>query len=103
MTRQHAYRLAEEEKGTVVPLYRQPPQPRGWLTPKDREWLTFIYENVCISHEADEWIKSFLARSTPPEVVLPDVLFRKLSVEERAEVVAAFAAAGVAVKEVVRE
>jgi len=80
-------------------------QPRGWLTDRDRK--TLIDAAVFCSgkgergtSEAIEWI---LARSTPPEVVLPglfalSLLGDRLLVE--AQVKDALAAAGVAVKEV---
>ena len=63
---------AEQQRGTLHPLYSAPPQPRGWLTPKDREWLIYINQNVRLPGGAHPWLKSFLARSSPPEVVLPE-------------------------------
>lgn len=49
------------------PLYAAPQAAKGWLTKKDREWLTYLLQNVPISFDADEWIHSLLARDTPPE------------------------------------
>jgi hypothetical protein len=73
------------------PLYRSPPQPRGWLTSDERDWINYCQNNYPIPYGALACFDVLLARSSPPEVVLPDVLYRKLSVEERAEVVAWFA------------
>jgi vacuolar-type H+-ATPase subunit D/Vma8 len=92
--------------GTVVPLYSAPPPQAGWLTAKDREWFAYIRENVCISHEADKWIESILARNAPPEVVPPkpwhfnseDFMDRDDQNNRDAEWIAALAAAGVECK-----
>jgi hypothetical protein len=90
-------------------------QPRGWLTPKDREWLIYINQNVRLPGGAHPWLKSFLARSSPPEVVKPGVwrvrndpqttmtwqpFLDDVVAKRDAEWIAAHAAAGVAVKEV---
>jgi len=74
--------------GTVVPLYRSPPPPRGWLTEEERELLTHIVQHAADSeggaireHDIErevivsrtrETLAALLARSTPPEVVLPE-------------------------------
>ena len=92
--------------GTVVPLFRAPPPPRGWLTERDRQ--TMIAAAVFCSgrgekgiSEALEWI---LARNSPPRVRLP----RSINVEGpgalswhemRRAVTEALAAAGVEVGE----
>ena len=60
------------DPASCVPLYAAPQPAPGWLTKKDREWLTYLLQNVPISFAADEWIHSVLARSSPPEVVLED-------------------------------
>jgi hypothetical protein len=98
---------------TVVPLYRQPPQPRGWLTQEERNALEWWCEKKGpVAHEQVEaWINSLcnlLARSSPPEVVLPPFKgemtggFWALAGYNSAIQVCreALAAAGVAVKEV---
>jgi len=111
---QFATERASEVRGTVVPLYRSPPQPRGWLTEEESDALFRIV--------ADEWppqangvrdsiIRSLLARSTPPKVVKPDRWRDDIYDGDRivvgdqrdAEWLAALAAAGVEVKEVGRE
>jgi hypothetical protein len=73
--------------GTVVPLYAAPQPAKGWLTEEQREAVAFAarklrelanqqYRNgdeataTDTSREAD-FVDGILARSTPPEVVLP--------------------------------
>jgi hypothetical protein len=107
----------DEAHGTVVPqpLYRSPPQPRGWLTESERELIGKLRKNVAAIHllhverdangfaeavqQSVKTVDSLLARSTPPEVEIPDIFFARLSVEEIGQLTAALAAAGVAVKE----
>ena len=88
--------------GDVVPqpLYRSPPQPRGWLTGEEREALEWWCGKNCpVSHgQVDAWrgaLRNLLARSTPPKVRLPlaDLGDRLL----RDGVIDALAAAGVEV------
>jgi hypothetical protein len=55
------------------PLYAAPQAAPGWLTKKDREWLTYLLQNFPVSYPVNEWIHSLLARSSPPEVVLTAV------------------------------
>jgi hypothetical protein len=93
---------------TVVPLYRAPPQPRGWLSGDERLALDAAKTIIDGSGRTNigATIDAILARSSPPEVVLPTVfsislLGDRLIVE--AQVKEALAAAGVAVKELVRE
>jgi hypothetical protein len=81
-------------------------QPRGWLTQGEIAALT----GCCVSsgnlnEEGKKTIRNLLARSSPPEVVLPNVYdhIGLRPVYLRADVVATLAAAGVAVKEVGRE
>ncbi len=74
----------DEANGDVVPqpLYRAPPQPRGWLTEEEREALesarlhlsnfdAFDEKTEQDARWASEIVAILLARSSPPEVVLP--------------------------------
>ena len=93
----------KDHGGTVVALYAAPQPAKGWLTEKDREWLTYLLQNFPVSSAVNEWIHSLLARSTPPEVVLPRVYCYGGDGEplvDLEDVRAALAAAGVTVKEV---
>jgi len=93
-------------------------QPRGWLTESERELIGKLRKNVAAIHllhverdangfaeavqQSVKTVDSLLARSTPPEVVLPcswKTIQGELVCLHR-EVIAALAAAGVAVKEV---
>ena len=80
------------------------PQPAtGWLTAEERETLMRISHSLDYVHffTSANFIRSFLARSSPPEVVPPEQEFRSHSNALRdAEWFAALAAAGVPVKEV---
>jgi hypothetical protein len=91
----------EPEPGTatVIPLYRSPPQPRGWLTEDEREIIAGIADDDEYNEEGQNIAKALLARSSPPEVDLPI----SLSPIDEELVRASLAAAGVAVKEVGRE
>jgi hypothetical protein len=102
---------------TVVPLYAAPQAAKGWLTAEEREAVEwFCGSPKAISTEqCDRWkdaLRDLLARSSPPEVVLP-VLHTRSEVNEanhkspclwfrRPDVIEALAAAGVTVKEVGR-
>lgn len=62
-----------------IPLYREPPQPRGWLTAEEREAVDAARDYFDDDDHGDSEcvfiarvLKQLLARSTPPEVVLPD-------------------------------
>jgi hypothetical protein len=79
-----------------IPLYRQPPQPRGWLTEEERKWIEYMMGNCVLPYAGMACMEAILARSSPPEVVLPlaDLGDRLL----RDGVIDALAAAGVAVK-----
>ncbi len=55
---------------TVKPLRR--PQPRGWLTNEERELIAGIADDDEYTEEGQDIAKGLLARSTPPEVVLPE-------------------------------
>jgi hypothetical protein len=105
---------AERAAGDYVvpqPLFRAPPQPRGWLTAEEREALRWVCSITPIdmgkANEHFDALRAILARSSPPEVVLPgtQVRYHNISVEDQrdAQWIAALAAAGVAVREVPRE
>jgi len=100
---------AEAERaadGDVVPqpLYREPPQPRGWLTEEEREIIAGIADDDEYTEEGQNIAKALLARSSPPEVVLPfvDPALARMVYGRDSEWLAALAAAGVPVKEVGR-
>jgi hypothetical protein len=115
---QFATERASEVRGTVVPLYRSPPQPRGWLTGEERTTLTGVVEllrdlaKVSGRNTADRCeltavaLDALFARSSPPEVVLTEAFNRFDTYGDRVasfdahHVRKALAAAGVAVKEV---
>jgi hypothetical protein len=88
--------------GDVVPqpLYRAPPQPRGWLTEDEREIIAEIADDDEYTEEGQKIAKGLLARSSPPEVVLPEMVIAYDDMDALKE---ALAAAGVTVKEVGRE
>jgi hypothetical protein len=101
--RRDADEVAEQFGGSVVPLYRAPPQPRGWLTGEEREAVQWAADAAYDKqHPAEDTLRNLLARSTPPEVVLPNVYdhIGLRPVYLRADVIEALAAAGVEVKEV---
>ncbi len=90
-------RIVEKQKLTVAPLYRAPPQPRGWLTEEEREAVQWAADAAYDKqHPAEDTLRNILARSSPPEVDLPI----SLSPIDEELIRAALAAAGVAVKEV---
>jgi hypothetical protein len=110
----------DEAAGDIVPqpLYRSPPQPRGWLTNEERvlvqSWERH-YTRGAHYHINDiaaemgkraEVCRSLLARSSPPEVVKPTLnlaaspTYIDVSQHRDAEWIAAIAASGVAVKAV---
>jgi hypothetical protein len=97
---------------TVVPRYAAPPQPRGWLSKDEREAVEY-FSRFCDEHVVpDQWnamsarLRNLLARSSPPEVVLPEPPFHPNNIAYGdwmmclSAVKDALAAAGVAVKEV---
>jgi hypothetical protein len=76
---------AVPDSGTVVPLYRAPPPPRGWLTEEEREALAwFANANPLIHGEftlkAISAIRSLLSRNAPPRVRLPEPPFARSNV-----------------------
>jgi len=80
--------------------------PRGWLTAEEREAVLWAADAAYNKQHPDEDIlRSLLARSSPPEVVLPfvDPALARIVYGRDSEWLAALAAAGVAVKEVGRE
>jgi hypothetical protein len=90
--------------GTVVPLYRAPPPPRGWLSEDDRRVLSQaadVLDNTK-AHAHAKFVRNLLARSTPPVVMLPfvDPALARIVYGRDTEWLASLAAAGVAVKEV---
>ena len=111
---------SEDEKPQIVPLFDAPPQPRGWLTKEQREFLesaklasalrttipkgssamSASSSHIKLNLEACRILDAILARSTPPEVELPEMVIAYDDMEALKE---ALAAAGVAVKEVGRE
>jgi len=119
----HRFKSDAEDaaNGTVVPqpLYRAPPQPRGWLTEEERDLIAGITDDDEFTEEGQNIAKGLLARSTPPEVVKPGPWkiapeFLALGLKWRqfiddynqqrdSEWIAAIAVAGVAVKEVGRD
>jgi hypothetical protein len=96
------------------PLYRSSPWPRGWLTGEEREAVEFLASldgPPCVdaARKAARIGKELLARSSPPEVVLPpqpreidgnNLHDRQVWNAALKEVRKALAAAGVVVKEV---
>jgi len=87
----------DEANGDIVPqpLYRSPPQPRGWLTEDERKWIEYMKGNCVLPYAGMACMEAILARSSPPEVVLSLSAYLV-----RENVIAALKAAGVAVKEV---
>lgn len=97
-------------------------QPRGWLTAEERELIGKLRKNAAAIHllhierdtngfaeavqQSVKTVDNLLARSSPPEVVLPRVYCHGGDGEQLVDIKdvrAAFAAAGVPVKEVGRE
>ena len=101
---------------TIEPVYKVPPPPRGWLTNEEREAVEtardFFHDENPVEPCDDFYIsvarvlRQILARSTPPEVVIPSMekargfVVNREEWVRRADVLAALAAAGVTVKEV---
>ena len=87
---------AEQQRGTLHPLYAAPQAAKGCLTAEERAAIQWA-----ISEGFDEEVLlHLLARSSPPEVVVPDQVFRSHSNALRdAEWFAALAAAVVSWKE----
>ena len=75
-------------------------QPRGWLTEEERELIAGITDDDEYTEEGQDIANRILARSTPPEVVLPDWVKMCVSHDRQNQLRKALAAAGVAVKEV---
>jgi hypothetical protein len=97
-----------------IPLYRQPPQPRGWLTGEERDFLE-NHRHQCAERASTfsnarslSWVRrvklidAILARSSPPEVVRPkrwDDMRSVIGDQRDADWLAALATAGVSWKE----
>jgi hypothetical protein len=96
----------ERDTATIVPLYRQPPQPRGWLSEDEREAVQWAADAAYDKqHPAEITLRSVLLRSSPPEVVLPENPYHPSGLREGFEhairiVRNELVNAGVAVKEV---
>jgi hypothetical protein len=97
---------------TVEPVYKSPPQPRGWLTEQEIDAVADAADTLslrgCGSERRARILRELLARSSPPEVVHPDCQFDQFSGCSAvhawnicaADFRKALAAAGVLVKEV---
>jgi hypothetical protein len=97
---------------TVAPLYSAPQPAKGWLTAEEREAVEYFSEFCDTNIVPDEWsemsekLRALLARSSPPEVVLPAPPFDPSNVAYSdwmmclSAVRSYLAAAGVTVKEV---
>jgi hypothetical protein len=73
---------SEDENPQIVPLYAAPPQPRGWLTCEERDAVVVLTGGgrsqwpprttlEAKRNAAIDACRQLLARSSPPEVVLP--------------------------------
>ena len=103
----------EGDNPQTVPLYAAPQPAKGWLTAEEREALERAFDLLC-DDDGDNplagTVQKLLARSSPPEVVLPgdcggesyDSFVAGWN-NYRDEALKALAAAGVTVKEVGRE
>jgi hypothetical protein len=98
---------------TVEPVYKATLPPRGWLSEDERDIIAEIADDDNWTDECRNIARGLLARSSPPEVVLPK-LHTRCEVNEanhkspclwfrRPDVIEALAAAGVAVREVGRD
>ena len=87
---------------------KAPPQPRGWLTGEEFGVIKRVRDHLFDTDQLEftdiVTLDAILARSTPPEVVLPgtQVRYHNISVEDQrdAQWIKALAAAGIKVKEV---
>ena len=78
LTEDRVRRVAEKSEA-VVPLFRAPPPPRGWLTAKEREAvrraasvMSEEYHHGPTDNEAASVLRALLSRSSPPRVRLPE-------------------------------
>jgi hypothetical protein len=103
-SREQANNCAELITDEVVAFFEAPPQPRGWLSDKERHWIDYCRLNYSLPYAALACLDAILSRSSPPEVVL-DALPTDETGEcfSRRDVIKALNAAGVAVKEVGRD
>jgi hypothetical protein len=105
-------RLAKWKDKDALPLYAAPQPAKGWLTAEEREAVEYFSEFCDTNIVPDEWsemsekLRALLARSSPPEVVLPAPPFDPSNVAYSdwmmclSAVRSYLAAAGVTVKEV---
>jgi hypothetical protein len=103
----------ERDTATIVPLYRELPQPRGWLSEDQRGSLLYAIDGLREAGSARNdahanTLEALLARSSPPEVVLPENPYHPSGLREGFEhairiVRNELVNAGVPVKEVGRE
>jgi len=89
------------------PVYRLPPQPRGWLTKDEREMIGIARNHFAWKslQKLVDACDELLARSSPPEVMLPDNPYHPSGLREGFDHAIRIARnelvnAGVAVKEV---
>ena len=57
--------------GTVFPLYTEPQPVKEWLTAEERKWVEYMSGNCVLPYAGMKCMEAILARSSPPEVVLP--------------------------------
>ena len=92
--------------GTVVPLFRAPPPPRGWLTEEERSLIAHELQGYRLNEAVGEFAKrakilsGLLSRNSPPRVRLPDAVCwpeSDVPYYRHRDILAALAAAGVEV------
>ena len=110
--RESADNAARDWGGTVVPLYRAPPPPRGWLT-RDEIAVCVGLRDYCRStwetwgRKDNLWrdraaaLDALLSRNSPPRVRLPgdSLTVGGVRMFRQKDVIKALAAAGVEVSE----
>lgn len=79
------------------PLYAAPQPAKGWLTAEERKWVEYMSGNCVLPYAGMKCMEAILARSSPPEVVLPPMVIAYDDMDMLKE---SLAAAGVTVKEV---
>ena len=106
--RHEAEEAAQRIGSTVVPLYTAPQPAKGWLMAEERRALERAFDLLC-DDDGDNplagKVQMLLARSSPPEVVLPErwLVNREWQEARDTQWLAALTAAGLEVKEVGRE
>ena len=58
---------ANDNNGTVVPLYAAPQPAKGWLTPEERKWIEYMQDNCVLPYKGMKCMEAILARSTDAE------------------------------------